>query len=135
MKDGRQFNADLGAWAKRAGDRLDALARQTSQEVSERVVRATPVDTGFLRSSWQPSIGSPKSGSGSEGQPNRALGDIGLVASSVKAGDVYWMTNNAAYARHVEFGTSRMAGRFYVTDTVARWKSIVDRVARDLRLK
>jgi HK97 gp10 family phage protein len=45
------------------------------------------------------------------------------------------MTNNASYARFVEFGTSRMPGRFFLTDTVTRWKSIVAKVAKRLGTK
>jgi hypothetical protein len=53
----------------------------------------------------------------------------------MKAGDVYYMTNGANYARHVEYGTSRMAGRFYTTDVVSQWSRIVDKVARDLGIR
>lgn len=135
MNTGRQFNADLGAWARKAGDKMDALARQTAQEVSFQVVNKTPVDTGFLRSSWQPAIGGPKPSNGAPGAQSKPIGEIGLVAAGLKAGEMYWMTNGAKYASFVEFGTSRMAGRFMVTDTVSRWGQIVERVARDLKMK
>lgn len=135
MATGKQFNASLDKWAQAAKGKMDALARQTSQEVSERVVRATPVDTGFLRSSWQPSLGAPKESAGAEGAQARPLGEIGLTCAGMKAGDVYYMTNGAKYARHVEYGTSRMAGRFYTTDVVSQWSRIVDKVARDLGIR
>lgn len=135
MKSGKQFNADLGAWAKKAGDKLDALARQVTQEVSFRVVNATPVDTGFLRSSWQPSIGTPKAAQGAIGAQAKPLGDVSLVCAGVKAGDIFWMTNNARYAKFVEYGTSKMTGRFYVTDTASQWKSVVQKVVQELGLK
>jgi HK97 gp10 family phage protein len=131
MKTGRQFSADISAWAKANSDRMDALARQTSQEASARVVNRTPVDTGFLRSSWQPSLGKPQAADG-KGNP---AGDIGLTVSNMKAGDTFWMTNNAKYARFVEFGTSKMKGRFFVTDTVSQWKNIVSAVAKRLGAK
>jgi HK97 gp10 family phage protein len=125
MKTGMQFNADLSAWAKKASGKLDALARQASQEVSFRVVQATPVDTGFLRSSWQPAIGAPKA----------AQGAAGGQAKAIKAGDIYWMTNNARYAKFVEYGTTRMSGRFFTTDTASQWQSIVNKIAMELATK
>ena len=135
MKTGVQFNADLTAWAKKAGGKLDALARQASQEVSLRVVQATPVDTGFLRSSWQPAIGAPKAAQGAAGGQAKANADVALVCSGIKAGDIYWMTNNARYAKFVEYGTSRMSGRFFTTDTASQWQSIVNKVAQELGAK
>lgn len=130
MKNGKQFTADLSAWAKKAGAKLDALARQTSQEVAGRVVQATPVDTGFLRGSWQPSLNAPKGAQGAAVVPN-----VGLVVAGMQAGDTFWMTNNARYARFVEYGTTKMRGRFYTTDTVSQWKSIVQKVASELSKK
>lgn len=130
MANGASFKADISAWAVKNADRMEALARQTALEVSTQVVVKTPVDTGFLRSSWQPSIGSPKAGPAASAGP-----DVSLTVSNLKPGDTYWMTNNASYARFVEFGTSKMAGRFFLTDTVTRWKSIVAKVAKRLGTK
>lgn len=135
MATGRTFAAELRDWASRFPERMDALARQTSQEVSERVILATPVDTGFLRSSWQPSIGSPEAGKGGAGQQDAAQAKVAMVISDMEAGDLYFLTNNAAYAEHVEFGTSKMDGRFFVTDNVKRWPVVVESVAKDLGLK
>lgn len=131
MANGASFKADISAWALKNGARMEALARQTAFEVSKQVVVKTPVDTGFLRSSWQPSIGSPKPAA----NPGGGEPDVMLTIVELKPGDTYWMTNNASYARFVEFGTSRMPGRFFLTDTVTRWKSIVAKVAKRLGTK
>lgn len=135
MKNGKQFSADLGAWAKKAGDKLDALARQVCQEVSYRAVTNTPVDTGFLRSSWQPSIGAPQAAVGAAGAQGAPLAAVSLVCAGVKVGDIFWMTNNARYAKFVEYGTSKMAGRFFTTDAATQWNSIVQKVVGELALK
>lgn len=135
MANGKTFNAEISAWAKQFPAKMDALARQTSQEMSERVIASTPVDTGFLRSSWQPSFGQPKAGQGAAGQEGKALTAVSMTISGMKAGDVYYLSNNAEYAEHVEFGTSKMAGRFYVTDNVKRWPQVVASVTKDLGLK
>lgn len=135
MANGRTFNAQLRDFAARFPQKLDALARQTCQEVSERVINDTPVDTGFLRSSWQPSLGKPEAANGAVGQQGKALTEISLTIPQMRAGDVYYLTNNAEYARFIEFGTSKMAGRFMVTDNVKRWPAIVEAVQKDLGLK
>lgn len=128
MANGATFKADLSKWATKFSLDMDALARQTAQEVSLGVVSDTPVDTGFLRGSWQPSLKAPVVAKG-VGNPG-AL--IGVVVADMKAGDTYWMTNNAKYAEFVEFGTSRMAGRFFTTNNVTRFPDIAARVARSL---
>ena len=127
MATGRQFKAQLGAWANQTQEKLDALVRQSAQELAARVVKATPVDTGFLRGSWQPSIGNGPAGAGP--------GDVSLVAAQIKAGQQFYLLNNAEYALHVEYGTSKMAGRHYVGNNVAAWPLIVDQVAATLKLK
>ncbi len=130
---GRQFNADIRAWAKKANANLDALARQTAQEVAAQVVQKTPVDTGFLRGSWQPSIGAPTDAVGSADPSGAtAQSQVTLVAAQFNRGERFFMINNAAYARFVEYGTSKMAGRYFVNDTVADWQAIVRRVARSI---
>jgi hypothetical protein len=144
MANGREFKAKLGNWAKATSAQLDGLARQTSQEMAERVVLDTPVDTGFLRSSWQPSIGGVKvgygkefglAGSGASAASASALTQIGVTISDMKAGDHFYFSNGANYAAFVEFGTSRMAGRFMVTDNAKRWNQICSKVARELGIK
>jgi hypothetical protein len=142
MSAGSQFNADLSAWANKAQAKLDGLVRQTCQEISENTVKDTPVDTGFLRGSWQPSIGAPAAAKGALDQSGaKALADIGLVVSGVKAGDRFFLVNNAAYARRLEYGfvgedslgrTYNQQGRFFVTRNVKRWPLIVRRMAKVL---
>lgn len=144
MADGRTFVAELKDWAARFPGKMDALARQTSQQVSENVITSTPVDTGFLRSSWQPSLEKPASAEGAAGKQDQALAAVSLTVAGMKAGQVYYLTNNAAYAKRIEFGFAGQdslgriydqSGRFMVTDNVKRWPSVVEAVAKDLGLK
>lgn len=143
---GQQFRAQLGAWAKQTQANLDALVRQSAQEVASQVVHATPVDTGFLRGSWQPSIGKPASDDGAAALDpggGNTQAKIGITAAGMKAGEHFYMTNNAAYALRLEYGfvgadslgrNYNQAGRFFVGDTIKRWPMIVDEVAADLGL-
>lgn len=132
MQNGRQFNFDVNNWAKHFSANVDALARQTCQQLADNVIEDTPVDTGFLKGSWQPSLDTPEvSGDGENGQPSVK---VAAVIAGMKAGQTFWMTNNAKYAQYVEFGTSKMAGRFFVTRNVKRFGQIVREVKKDLGL-
>lgn len=137
MKGGSQkLRAQIDAWVQKAPQKLDGFARQICFEMAERVVDKTPVDTGFLRGSWQPSIGSPSLDHAGKSDKAGAAAQaaVALVVPQIKAGDRFYMMNNAAYARHVEYGTSKMAGRYYVSDTVKNWPSVVQQVASELGL-
>lgn len=143
--NGRNFKAQLGAWAKQTQENLDALARQSAMQVSENVVRGTPVDTGFLRGSWQPSIGAPST---DEGEPDKSgagrMAQIGLTIADMGAGDRFYLMNSAAYAMRLEYGfvgkdslgrNINQTGRFFVQDNVARWPQVVAQIAAELKLK
>lgn len=132
------FEAALSAWYDKVEGQIDALARQSCQETASEVVKATPVDTGFLRANWQPSIGDMKV---TEPKIGGSGADIALVCSGLKAGDTFHMMNNVAYAKRLEYGFEgkdslgreyHQAGRYYVRDTVARWPQIVETVAKGL---
>lgn len=137
MADSKTFMAQVGKWAKDAPEKLDALARQTVQEVAHRAVEKTPVDTGFLRGSWQPSIGEPSTSHDGKIDTAGAAAQaaISVLIPEIKAGVMFYMMNNAKYAGFVEYGTSKMAGRFYVTDTAKSWPAIVRSVIADLKGK
>jgi len=135
--NGREYRIQLTKWAEGFDHIMDALARQTCQEISEGVVRDTPVDTGFLSTSWQPSIGQPLAGEGNGGTSMQ----VSAIAASVVAGDIYWMTNNAAYARRIEYGfvgtdslgrTYNQKGRFFVRKNIRRARYIVEKLVGEL---
>ena len=130
------FRVKIGEWAKATQSQLEGIARQTCMEMAERAVRATPVDTGFLRGSWQPAINAPEL---KEGSPDpsgaQSIAEVMAVGNGIKPGDRFYMMNNASYAKFVEYGTSKMAGRFYVQGVVKQWPQIVKQVAAELGVK
>lgn len=136
MSDARLFKMHLTEYANKFGVAMDALARQTAQELSENVVADTPVDTGFLRSSWQPALNGITAGQGSAiaggAAAAKVMASVGIVASDMKAGDTYFFTNNAEYALHVEFGTVNMAGRYMVTSNMKNAQNVVSKIVKEL---
>lgn len=140
--NGQMFNMKLSEWAARFEGNMDALARQSSQEIAENVVADTPLDIGFLRGSWQPSIGEPAVRSSVFLGNGGAQVDVGAVVASMRAGDLFHMTNNAKYAMRLEFGFVgedslgryyNQAGRYFVTRNVKRWPAVVTKLMQELK--
>jgi hypothetical protein len=129
---------------------LEALSRQSIMELARRMVDATPVDTGFLRGSWQPSINAmvsldPKKAAKAGKDKTGAVVNPKVAATvlGMKPGDKFFMSNNAAYALRMEFGFNgedalgrsyRQPGRYFVTGTAAQWPQIVAQQAAALGL-
>lgn len=150
---GQRFVADLESMVAGTQGRMAALARQAVQQISEEVIYATPVVTGFLRASWQPSLNGPPQKT--DGRPSKDTidadkladkggKDIALVIAKMKAGDTFWLVNNAVYGPRIEYGfTGRdsagreihQKGRFFVRKTVSRWAEIVRKLAIELKMK
>lgn len=129
--NGAQFRVSIGKWADATDDALLALSRQSIQSLAQWVVETTPVVTGFLRGSWQPSLNAPAAGAPANAAPAASLE---AVLSGMKLGDSFWMINGALYGVYVEFGTSKMAPRHSVTAAIAAWPEIVAAEAEKLGL-
>lgn len=133
----------LAAWAAKVGNDLEALGRQACQEIAYRVVMNTPWDTGWLRGSWQPSFDGSTTKGALDPSGAGANAKISLVAADLVPGQVFYMLNNAAYALRLEYGfvgedslgrVYNQPGRFYVTEVVKAWPTIVSDVAADIGL-
>jgi HK97 gp10 family phage protein len=53
---------------------------------------------------------------------------MNIVTTDLKLGDIYVAKNGANYAGYVEYGTSRMSPRLFVTNTVAGADAIAEAV-------
>jgi HK97 gp10 family phage protein len=116
----QDFIVDIERFIQKAGKRQDQFVREFCQDLAEKVVENTPVQTGFLRGSWAAGIGAPAiAASVSDPSPR-----IALNLSRAKAGDTIFISNSASYGAFVEFGTSRMSPRAFVRRTVAQAQTI-----------
>lgn len=151
-------------WKAETVEAREGLARQSIQELAKRIVENTPVDTGFLRGSWQPSIEKMIVNTGTrapkglrtalkgahtpEARGAAASGYVGPKVAGVvlgmKLGDKFYMSNNAAYAMRIEYGFRgedslgrkyRQLGTLFVTGTIGQWPSIVREIAPTLGFK
>jgi len=79
------------------------------------LVAVTPVDTGFARSNWQPTLDAPAEGTVTAlDSPGEPPGE-GFDASRIR-----FVTNNATYIRRLDAGHSAQAPAGFVRAALAR---------------
>ena len=109
--------------ASRRAAIMAALDRRIEQAVTRIAVNATaelvattPVDTGWARANWIPSVGQPASGTGASRQ---AAGLAEAVAFQLADGKAF-VTNNVPYIRRLNGGSSKQAPSMFVEHAVAK---------------
>lgn len=154
MANGASFIADLQRIVGGNKTKLNALARQSIQELAIRVQTNTgpPIGpniiTGFLISSWQPGINAPppKPSNGGMPEPGQTFvrdGDAELTVAiaTMDVGDVFYYYNNAKYAMAQNYGFvgvdslgrhRHLQGKHFLEKTLAQWPQIVAETAVDL---
>jgi hypothetical protein len=102
--------SDLGKYAQKQNMRLDQIVRRSLLDVSRNVILKTPVDTGRARNNWQTAINVIPDGI-SEGQDKSGAKAIGSANATIggAVGQVYYLVNNLAYIRKLEYGHSDQA--------------------------
>lgn len=124
--------SNLDAWARATQERMNAVVRGSTQEVARiaQTPRAKggrlPVDTGFLRNSFQSSLNGSTSLTGGDSYV--------MVAASMEAGDVAEFGWTAVYARRINYGftgqdskgrTYNQQGAHFLEGAAAEWQNIV----------
>ncbi len=108
------------------------VVRVISVSVTNNVTVSTPVDTGFAKSNWIPSVGKPKSSpsgsrtSVSSGAQKSGLGR--LKSYRVTQGRVF-IVNNVEYIGDLNSGSSSQAPAGFVQGGIARGVSAAVRLA------
>lgn len=115
--------------ADQVADVMAALRREIAAatvdvtlEITANLIEATPVDTGFARASWVPSVGTP-----SDAQPTET--DVGSAASAQADGQAAvlaftydqgqtFVTNNTEYIEALAAGSSDQAPSGFVDAAV-----------------
>lgn len=136
------FTAQIESFAAKSKAKIELVFKQSAQDVFEIAQRPVakggrmPVDTGFLRNSMIAAVNGKAVAGGLLGAPkNRdariAAARAGLPDAYVLAiagadlGDVVFGGWTAEYARHIEYGTSLMAGRHFALGAAQEWQRIV----------
>jgi len=110
----------------------EKVVRGTLLDMTSKIIKRSPVDTGRFRGNWQASFGTPKQGVTSTNDKTgaRATSESSSAINSMKMGDTFYLTNNLPYATRLEFGYSEQAPQGMVRVTVAEFQEAVNKAAR-----
>ncbi len=101
----KPFGDQMRDWTKAANIRMDQAVRAVCVDLSARVIKATPVDTGRARGNWQATINSPASDVSQATDKSGATAIAAATATAADApGKVFFLTNNLPYIRVLEYG-------------------------------
>lgn len=139
----RGFLQSVNKWTKETRERSEEAFKMGVLDFAIALNEAAPIDTGFLRSSLTAGI----NGSIPQG-PNAAYGSVYndqrllSVIDQLKLGDRITLVYQAPYARRLEYGFTgqdslgrfyNQPGRFWITNTGERYRSIMRAAATRLR--
>lgn len=120
----KTFTAQVKAFEELTKEKLELVVKQSAQDVFSIAQTPVaqggnmPVDTGFLRNSFVSGL----NGSTSLTGPDAYVAAI----AGMELGDSVFGGWTASYALHVEYGTSRMAGRHFALSAFQQWQAIVN---------
>lgn len=120
------FALDIGRFARKFGINAHTAARKFMLDVQADVMKATPVKTGLLRSSWFVNLGTPSNEVAAT--PNGGSVARSQAASTLAGwawGQTVYISNNLPYAYAIEFlGHSKIqAPAGMLRTTVARYQA------------
>lgn len=138
------ISAEVARVAEKARVTLRTAASETLQDIMLEVVKGTPVQTGFLRGSWWASLDEPVSegkdarsvpASGAKFPPadSGTTEHIGVIMNEFTIGDQVFFTNNAVYARRIEFGDESRRPRRMVQNALADAPQIASETANRIQ--
>jgi hypothetical protein len=138
------FEDQIRAAQRKTERKLDEIARRVAFDLFRNVILETPVDKGGARANWQPSIGSPATGTidATDKSGAATIAKVQAKIASMDAGDIIYLTNNLPYIVKLEEGGypdgplivngfSRKAPAGMVAVTVQKFQSI----ARQLNIE
>ena len=123
--------ADEKAQIRTILERLEDLTERTviklTLDVTSNLVDVTPVDTGWARANWVPSIGSPGdapvgsrgSDGASEAAAAQAAGRTAVLGYKLQRGRVF-ISNHVPYIQSLNDGSSQQAPAGFVQSAVRR---------------
>jgi hypothetical protein len=130
------FEDQIRAWQVKTERKLNEVPRKVVFEMFRKIVLKTPVDEGRARSNWQPSIGSPATGTIDtlDKGGNATIAKAKAILAAANAGDTIYLSNNLPYIRRLEEGYSQQAPAGMVALTVQEFAAIVKRVGLEVSI-
>lgn len=124
-----QFALNLSGMVEKKKLEVSKAVRTVMLDLFTRTVMKTPVDTGMLRNSWWPGVGTmPTNGEGGVSATGaESIARIQSVIGQVEMnGEKVYLMNNLPYARAIEYGHSKVKApqgmvRLSVQEIVAKY--------------
>jgi len=127
------FKADLAKWADVVNQDIADVLRYVALDLFNRITQKNPVDTGYSRSQWRLSEGSPdttvdeppartKDRAGTFDIP---VADLAALAN-VTPQSIIYVTNSVNYIQYLEEGSSQKAPNGMIRISIAEVASNID---------
>ena len=110
-------------------DDFETILRLSSGTISTLVITGTPVLSGSLQASWNPTNGPPAANNVtiSAANPHASRSSAARVVNTLQVGDTFSLVNGQPYARRIEYeGWSAKASSGMMRIHVAKWQQIVN---------
>lgn len=131
----QSFSAQIEAWAHEVEGAIEAVFRESVQELVSQMQALVPVDTGFLKASLRASTTAMPALSlnnpGGTFTPDN--GQIELVIMAADVGETIYLGYTAKYGAYVHYGAGGRPPRPWVDMVAQRWASIVADKTKELR--
>lgn len=129
------FAAAVGDWAHAVEGALEAIFKESVQELVSQLNALVPIDTGFLRASLRASTAAMPvlSLDNPGGAHSIDVGQIELVIMGADIGDTIYLGYTAKYGAHVHYGANGRSGRPWVDMVAQRWQSIISAKSAEVK--
>jgi hypothetical protein len=127
------FAATVGEWARQVPLALEAVFKDSVQELVIQLNALVPVDTGFLRASLVASTAAMPLIRATDGPVPGDLGEIVLVIAGLEPGETLFLGYTASYSAFVHYGANGRPGRPWVDMVAQRWQSTVAAKATEVK--
>jgi len=137
------FSAQVDQWVKKTKERQEAVFKKSVERTIEIMQTPVakggnmPVDTGFLRSSFQAGLNAPVFGPTQPPKKRVSFSYNGsqatMVIASAEIGDTIFGTYSANYAKFVHDGANGRPGRPFVRLAAQQWQTTVNQVVQEAK--
>jgi|TARA_R110000823_G_scaffold7950_7_gene28663 hypothetical protein len=127
------FAKDLDKITLNLSGYAENMVRATLFNLSYRIIKESPVDTGRFRGNWQASVNTPKVTQlkRKDRTGTSTITAVNNVLEKFSMGQTFYLTNNLPYARRLEYGShSKQAPNGFLRINVMRVQSELEKARK-----